>query len=428
LMPAALSGEKAGSFTNTHRLVQWHDRVVDAPGDSTSELWFVDELGRRLRRLYADSTRPEDAALRNLRWDYPRDKEDEPDAEAVLREINGYRFSDGGRLGSFQDLKDDGSTACGTWIYAGVFPEAGKNLARARVPDGPDGPGTHLNWGFAWPANRRTLNNRASADPAGNPWSERKALIRWDEAKGEWVGPDVPDFTKDKRPDFEPDWSKRPKGMDAHSGSDPFIMLADGRAAIFAPSGLKDGPLPEHYESVESPARNPLHPAMNSSPAAKRWDQRGNWLAPPGDPRFPHMLTTFRLTEHHSGGTPTRIVPTTAELQPECFCEIPTELGRELGIASTDWIVISSARGEIEARAMVTDRLRPFRLEDGRVCHQLALPWHYGWAGYATGDIANVLTSIVGDANTGMHENKALACALRAGRLHRVSPPRMRAE
>lgn len=417
LMPASLSGEKAGSFTNTHRLIQWHDKVVDAPSDSTSELWFVDELGRRLRALYAGSVRPEDAAIRNLNWDYPRDAEDEPDAEAVLREINGFTLADGKQVASFQDLKADGSTASGAWIYAGVYPEAERNLAKARVADAKDGPGTHLGWGFSWPANRRTLNNRASADPDGAPWSERKALIRWDDAKGEWTGPDVPDFPKTKRPDYCPDWDKKPKGMDAHAGTDPFIMLADGRAGLFAPSGLKDGPLPEHYEPVETPAANPLHPAMGSSPAAKRWDQEDNRLAAPGDGRFPHMLTTFRLTEHHSGGTPTRIVPTTAELQPELFCEMPEELATKLGIRVNDWVVISTLRGEIEAKAMPTRRLRPFRLADGRTCHQLGLPWHFGWSGYATGDVVNVLTAVVGDANTGMHENKALSCALRAGRL-----------
>lgn len=416
LMPSALAGEKAGSFTNAHRLLQWHDKVVDAPGESRSDLWFVEELGRRLRALHAGSTRPQDQALLNLRWDYPRDATGEPDAEAVLREINGFDVATGKQVGSFQALKEDGSTACGCWIYSGVFPAAGCNLTRARQADGKDGPGTHLGWGFAWPANRRTLNNRASADPAGVPWSDAKALIRWDDAKGEWVGPDVPDFPKDKRPDFQPDWSSCPKGMDAHAGSDPFIMLSDGRAAIFAPSGLKDGPLPEHYEPIESPARNPLHLGMDGSPAAKRWDQPGNRLAPPGDPRFPHMLTTFRLTEHHSGGTPTRIVPSTAELQPEAFCEIPVELARRLGIASRDWVTLSTLRGELECKALVTERLRPFRLADGRECFQLAMPWHFGWQGLATGEPANLLTAVVGDANTGMHENKALACALRKGR------------
>jgi formate dehydrogenase major subunit len=417
LMPASLSGEKAGSFTNTHRLVQWHDKVVDAPGDSRSELWFTYHLGRRLKDLHATSDRAEDAAIRALTWDYPVDEEGEPDPEAVLREINGHTWPDGKPVTAFAELKEDGSTACGCWLYSGVFPEEGRNLSRARRPDGPEGPGTHLGWGFAWPDNRRTLNNRASADPEGRPWSERKRLVWWDEAKGEWQSPDGIDFPTTKRPDYEPDWSRKPAGMDAISGTQPFIMIPDGVAGIFVPSGLKDGPLPEHYEPTETPVRNAFHPGVEGNPPAKRWAHDLNPIAAPCDPRYPHVLTTFRLTEHHSGGTPTRIVPTTAELQPEGFCEIPTELARSLGLRSTDWVVLETPRGALETRALVTDRLRPFLLDGGRVVHQLGLPWHYGWGGYATGDIANVLTAVVGDPNTGMHENKALACALRPGRL-----------
>jgi formate dehydrogenase major subunit len=420
LMPASLSGEKAGTFTNIHRLVQWHDKVVDAPGDSRSELWFTYHLGRRLKAMYATSARPEEAAIQALAWDYPVDDAGEPDAEAVLREINGYTVADGKPVAGFQDLKDDGSTACGCWIYSGVFPEPGRNRSRARVPDGAEGPGTHLGWGFAWPDNRRTLNNRASADPAGAPWSERKRLAWWDEAAGEWRSHDRVDFPTDKRPDFEPDWDAKPAGMDAIRGDQPYIMIPDGVAGLFVPSGLKDGPLPEHYEPTETPVPNALHPGVEGNPAAKRWAYDANPLAAPGDPRWPHALTTFRLTEHHSGGTPTRIVPSTAELQPEGFVEIPTELARSLGIGSTDWVVLSTPRGEIETRALVTDRLRPFALDAGRVVHQIGLPWHYGWSGIATGDIANVLTAVVGDPNTGMHENKALVCALRPGRLARA--------
>ena len=419
LMPASLSGEKAGSFTNTHRLLQWHDKVVDAPGDSRSEHWFVYQLGRRLQELYRDSDRDEDRAIRALTWDYPTDAAGEPDAEAVLREINGYTWPERKLLQGFKDLKDDGSTACGCWIYSGVFPEQGKNLARSRHPDGPEGPGTHLGWGFAWPDNRRTLNNRASADPQGRPWSERKRLVWWDEAKGEWQSPDQVDFVKTLRPDHEPDWSKKPAGVEALSGHQPFIMIPDGVASLFVPSGLKDGPLPAHYEPVESPTGNALYPAQPASPLAKRWEHGDNPLHEPGDPRYPHVLTTYRLTEQHSGGTPTRLVPTTAELQPEGFAEIPTELAQALGIRSTDWVVLSTPRGEIETKALVTDRLQSWQM-DGKTVHQIGMPWHFGWAGYATGDVANVLTAVVGDPNTGMHENKALTCGLRRGRLARA--------
>lgn len=417
LMPASLSGEKAGSFTNTHRLIQWHDKVVDAPGESRSELWFTYHLGRLLKEAYATSTRDEDRPIQALTWDYPVDGEGEPDAEAVLREINGYTWPEKTQISGFADLKDDGSTACGCWIYSGVFPEAGKNLSRARKPDGPDGPGTHLGWGFAWPDNRRTLNNRASADPVGEPWSARKKLVWWDAAAEKWDSPDKVDFPPDKRPDFEPDWDSKPAGIKAHRGDQPFIMLPDGVIGLFVPSGLKDGPLPAHYEPIESPVHNALY-AQDASPAAKRWEHGDNPLHETDDPRYPHVLTTYRLTEHHAGGTPTRSVATTAELMPEGFCEIPTELALALGIRNTEWVVLSTARGEVETRALVTDRLRPFRLGN-RLVWQLGMPWHFGWEGFATGDIANVLTAVVGDANTAMHENKALTCALRPGRIAR---------
>jgi formate dehydrogenase major subunit len=420
LMPASLAGEKAGSFTNTHRLLQWHDKVVEAPGDSRSELWFVYHLGRRLKELYARSTRAADAPIRNLTWDYPVEGEKrEPSAEAVLKEINGYTWPDRKLIASYQKLKDDGSTACGGWAYTGVFPEEGKNLARAREPDGPDGPGTHLGWGFAWPSNRRTMYNRASADLDGRPWSEKKRLVWWDAAKAQWEGTDEVDFEKTKRPDYVPDWSKEPSGMEALSGHDPFIMIADGKSSIFVPSGLKVAPLPAHYEPVESPVKNPLY-RQQDNPTAKKWETPVNPYHPVGDPRFPYALTTYRLTEHHSGGTPTRSVAHTAELQPESFAEIPPELARELGIANLDWVVLSTARGEIETRALVTERLRPLEI-DGRRIFQIGMPWHFGWKGYATGDIANLLTSVVGDPNTSIHENKALTCALRKGRLRKES-------
>jgi formate dehydrogenase major subunit len=419
LMPAALAGEKAGSFTNTHRLLQWHDHVVDAPGDSRSELWFVYHLGRRLKQLYAASTKPADAPIRNLTWDYPVEgAKKEPSAEAVLREINGYTVADGKPLATYQALKDDGSTACGGWVYCGVFAD-GKNHARSREADPPGGPGTHLGWGFAWPSNRRTMYNRASADRDGKPWSEKKRLVWWNAGTAQWEGTDEVDFEKRKRPDYVPDWSKEPAGMDALSGRDPFIMIADGKSSVFVPSGLKDAPLPTHYEPVESPVKNALY-KQQDNPTAKKWASADNRYHSVGDARFPYALTTYRLTEHHSGGTPTRSVSHTAELQPESFAEIPPELAAEHGIANLDWVVLSTARSEIETRALVTERLRPLEI-DGRRIYQVGLPWHFGWKGYATGDIANLLTSVVGDPNTSIHENKALTCALRPGRLGR--PP-----
>ncbi len=236
LMPGSLASEKGGTFTNTHRLIQWHDKVVDAPGDSRSELWFVYHLGRRLRDLYAGSTRPEDQGLLNLTWDYPlEDERGEPSGEAVLKEMNGYTVADRKQVTSFQALKDDGSTACGAWLYSGIFPDANTNKSRSRVPDGPDGPGTHLQWAFAWPANRRTMYNRASADQDGNPWSERKKLVWWHASKNKWEGFDSLDFEPTKPPSYEPDWSSKPTGMEALDGRSPYIMIGTARPRCSCP-------------------------------------------------------------------------------------------------------------------------------------------------------------------------------------------------
>ena len=416
MLPAALPGEKEGTFTNTHRLIQWHDKVVEPPGDCRSDLWFVYHLGRRLKELYADSTDPNDEPIQKLTWDYPTHGPlDEPSAEAILKEINGYTWEDKKLVSGFSDLKDDGSTACGCWIYSGVFPEEGRNLARSRKADGPDGPGTHLNWAFAWPSNRRVLYNRASADPSGKPWSERKRYVWWDEDQGKWTGYDVPDFSATKAPDAEVDWENHPTGMDALDGKSPFIMVADGKSSLFVPSGLKDGPLPTHYEPVESPIRNILY-KQQDNPVAKKWERDDNPYHPVGSQEYPYVITTYRLTEHHSGAIPTRMVPSTAELQPEGFAEIPPELAKEKGIQNLDWVVVSTARGEIQTRALVTERLRPFMI-DGRKIYQIGMPWHFGWEGYANGDIVNTLSSIVGDPNTTIHEGKAFTCNLRKGQL-----------
>jgi formate dehydrogenase major subunit len=421
-----MPGEKEGTFTNTHRLVQWHDKIVEPPGDCRSDAWFFFHLGRRLKELYAASLDPKDQPIQALTWDYPTSgATEEPSAEAILKEINGYTWPERQQIADFKELKDDGSTACGVWIYTGVYPRNDHNQARSRKADPPDGPGTHLEWGFAWPSNRRIMYNRASADPSGKPWSERKKYMYWDpsggpDKAGAWVGPDHPDFSLDKPPEYEPDFSKGPLvGMDALDGRSPFIMSADGKAWLFVPSGLKDGPLPTHYEPVESPVKNPVY-ARQDNPVTKKWERPDNPYHAVGDPRYPYVITTYRLTEHHSGGIPTRMVPSTAELQPEAFCELSPELARELGVDSLDWVVVSTARGEVEAKALVTHRLRPLEIA-GRHIHQVGMPWHFGWLGYASGDIVNTLSAVVGDPNTTIHEGKAFTCNVRKGRLVRGS-------
>jgi formate dehydrogenase major subunit len=417
-LPSSMAAEKDGSMTNTSRLVQWHDKVVEPPGDNRSETWFMYHLGRRLKQLYADSKEPKDEPIQALTWDYPlRGPNQEPDVEAILREMNGYTVADRKQLSSYQELKDDGSTACGGWMYCGVYPKDGHNQARSRRPDPPGGNGAHADWAFSWPSNRRTLYNRASADLDGKPWSQRKKLVWWDADKGEWTGNDVPDFVKTKPPQMRPDWSKHPTGMEALGGNDPFIMEPDGKCMLFVPSGLKDGPLPTHYEPIESPVKNPLYD-QQINPTAKLWERPGNEYHREGDPAYPYVFTTYRLTELHCGGIATRVMPHTAELQPEAFVELSPELAEELGIRHLGWTVLSTARGEIEVKAMVTSRLRPFSIE-GKTVHQIGMPWVFGWEGYARGDIANVLLPIVGDPNTSIHTTKAITCNIRKGRLER---------
>ena len=299
-LPTALPGEKDGTVTNTSRLVQWHDKVCEAPGDSRADLWFIVHLGRRLKQLYADSTETRDAAIQALTWNYPTSGEkEEPKAEAVLMEINGYDVASGAQIATYKDLKADGSTASGGWMYCGVYPKAGENKARSRRPDTPETETNHQDWAFAWPSNRRTLYNRASADPDGKPWSDRqRSWCGGTRAQAKWIGTDVPDFEPTKPPSYRPDFSKKQYGMDALGGDAPFIMEADGQCMLFVPSGLKDGPLPVHYEPIESPVPNALHPNRQNNPAAKKWQRPGNELHGMGDPRFP--LRVLDLPPHRA--------------------------------------------------------------------------------------------------------------------------------
>jgi len=418
LIPTAGPGEKEGTFTNTQRLLQYHDKAVDPPGDTRSDLWFLYHLGRRLKDLYRESTNPRDEGLRNLTWDYLPERpdpeyriKDEPSAEKVLMEVNGYTVADQKQVPDFERLKDDGTTACGVWIYSGVFPAPGQNMARRRNRT----PGNYVDpeWGFAWPANRRILYNRASADPAGNPWSERKKYVWWDAAKGTWTGLDVPDFPLKKAPDTPA--KDEGTGMDLHSGSDPFTLKADGRGWLFAASGLKDGPLPTHYEPLESLLANDLYPRQDS-PVAKRFGRMDNPISPPGDPQYPYIVTTYRVTEQYTSGSMSRWNSWLSELMPEMFAEISPELAAEKGIENLDWVVVSTPRNQIECKALVTGRLRPFR-HNGKVIHEIGLPYHWGYKGLVTGAMANDLVALSEEPNVYIQEDKALTCNLRKGRL-----------
>jgi formate dehydrogenase major subunit len=425
LMPAASHIEKEGCFTNTQRLVQFRDKALDPPRDARSELWFMHHLARRVLAHYADSPDERDWGLRNLKWDYPEHGElREPDVEAVLKEINGYDVASGRPLSGFTDLREDGSTACGCWIYSGIFKD-GVNQARRRDPGDLEAPGGWVSpeWAWAWPANRRILYNRASSDPDGRPWSERKRYVWWDEENGQWAGYDVPDFPLDKRPDYVA--AEDARGMDAISGDDPFMMMADGRAWLYSPSGLLDGPLPTHYEPIESPLPNLLYPKVGASPTAIRWKRPENPFNPSGDERYPFVATTFRLTEQHTSGAMSRNLPWLGELQPEMFAEIDPALAADRGIEDGGWMTILTERAEIEARARVTDRIQPLQV-DGRVIHQVSLPWHWGYSEPYSGDSTNDLGAISGETNVSIQESKAFTCDVRAGRRARPTTARLR--
>jgi formate dehydrogenase major subunit len=414
-LPAAAHTEKDGTFTNTQRLLQWHEKAVEPREDCRSDLWFVFHLFRRIRQKLASSTDPRDRAIHELTWDYTLVGDyDDPDAGEIVAEIGGFK-ADGSNVSKYQELEDDGSTSCGSWIHAGIHKEGVNQTARKK-------PHTEQNWiapewGWAWPSNRRILYNRASAAPDGTPWSERKKYVWWDAEQESWTSlGDDPDFVPDKAPDYEP--PKDAESMDAIRGDAPFILHPDGLGWLYAPAGLVDGPLPTHYEPHESPSGNPLYDQA-ANPTRQRFEREDNPYNPshgrPGSDVFPHVLTTYRLTEHHTAGGMSRSVPYLSELQPELFVEVSPQLAGEAGLEHAGWATIVTSRSAIEARVMVTDRIRPLTI-DGRTVHLVGLPYHWGSKGIVTGDSANELLPMVLDLNVHIAEYKALTCDIRPGR------------
>ncbi len=438
-LPAAHVAENQGTFTNTQRLLQRHDKAVDPPDDARSDLWFTYHLGRRLQELYKNSTSPRDWPIQNLLWDYLNPDEnaewrikDEPSADLVMREINGYTWADKKLVPGFTALQDDGSTACGCWIYSGVYPEEGKNRAASREADDWVSP----KWGFAWPANRHIMYSRASADPAGNPWSERKKYTYWDANKdsgqkdangkpiiGSWVNVagDAIDFPVTKKPDAKAKDGKDGVGLAFHDGASPAIMKPDGKFWLFAPSGAVDGPMPTHYEPYESPVANPVY-KQQRNPVAKIWPVKGNPYHEMEDAEtYPIVVSTYRLTEHYLSGTMSRWLPWLAELMPELFVEMSPELAEEKDVKNGDWVTVVTARGEVEGRALVTRRMRPFVI-DGKTVHEIGIPWHWGYQGLASGDVTNDISALVADPNVSIHEGKVFSCNLRPGRRSKPAP------
>jgi formate dehydrogenase major subunit len=428
--PAAGHAEKEGAFTNTQRLLQWREKAVNPPGDARSEGWFMHQLALRIIAKAKQSTDPLDEPLRALDWWYPENEHGEPQMESVLAEINGWytnpqpgadgvafgldregNLHHGPQVDGFPRLKADGSTASGGWIYSGVLGPDKINKANTRNSKDYLGHG----WGFAWPDDRRIIYNRASASPTGEPWSDRKKLIWWDQGQRKWTGVDVPDFPPEKPPEFRPTGNE--SGLDAIPGDAPFMLHEDGLGWLHVPQGLQDGPMPTHYEPLESPVHNALY-SRDTNPAVNWFTRQENRFAPPGDPRFPFVLTTYRLTEHHTAGGMSRFLSHLAELQPELFAEISPELAAELKINNGDYISIVSLRGAIESRALVSRRMRPLHL-NGKTVHQIAMPFHFGSAGPVKGSATNDLVPISGEPNVTIMEAKALACNVVPGRVPR---------
>ncbi len=420
-MPAASHVEKEGTFTQTQRMLQWHHKAIDPPQDARSELHFIWHLGNKIRARLADSTDERDRPILDLTWDYGQEGTDEPSADHVLREINGWHLepdgTPGAMLSSFTEMKDDGSTTGGCWIYTGVYAD-GVNQSARRKP-GQAQSWVAPEWGWAWPANRRILYNRASADPQGRPWSENKAYVWWDEQAGKWTGHDVPDFPADRDPAYRPDPGM--SGAEGLAGDDPFIMNSDGKAWLFAPTGLLDGPLPAHYEPQESPVRNPLY-RQQSNPTRQVMKRKENLSNPsagvPGSDEFPYVFTTYRLTEHHTAGGMSRWLPYLSELQPQFFCEVSPALAAERDLTNGGWATIITARTAVEARVLVTDRIQPLTI-DGKTVHQVGLPYHWGQGGKGAvveGDSANDLIGLTLDPNVHIQEAKAGTCDVRPGR------------
>lgn len=393
MLPTTHWIEKSGSFVNSGRWSQWKDQVLPPRGQARHDHWILADLFQRVKKLYQQQGGKLPDPIQALTFDY-RDP-NQPDFDEIAQEINGRTIADGQRLATFANLKADGSTSAGDWIYTGSYPQTG-NLMKRRdgVQDpkqnDPTGMGFYPNWAWSWPLNRRVLYNRASADLQGKAWDPKRPGITWDGAK--WGG-DVPDYPP----------TMNPADPNAYL---PFIMNGEGVGRLFS-NGVIDGPLPEHYEPVESPIKNPLHPAVSASPVAFLYDQAAGRPNRFGDVNeFPHIATSYRLTEHEHYLT--QQVPHLVQLQPDAFVEVPEELARQKGIKSGDQVRVWSKRGKLEVQALVTKRLGPLTV-DGKKVYQIGIPIHWGFVGIRTGNhwLANALTPFVGDANARTPEFKA---------------------
>jgi formate dehydrogenase major subunit len=373
-LPCAGFAEKDGSMTNSSRWLQWKNVALPPPGQARLDQDIIAQIFLKVRDLYKKEGGKFPDPILNLTWAYNDPLH--PSLSEVAKEVNGKALADledpktgqqikaGQQLPGFAWLKDDGTTACGNWIYSGSWTEAGPQLARRGTED-PSGLGIYPNWAWSWPANRRVLYNRASCDPAGKPWDPERRQVWWNEAAQKWMGNDVPDFKPDSRPD-------------EHMG--PFIMNADGVGRLFAPLALfADGPFPEHYEPIESPVANLFHPQQSTNPVVKKFTTEADKYAETGG-ELNVICTTYRLTEHYHYWTKNN--PVNVQLIPEPFVEMPVELAAELGVQGGDKVKVTSARSYYIAKAFVTRRIKPM-LIDGKKIYQIGIPIHQGYRGIA---------------------------------------------
>lgn len=398
-LPACGSYEKEGTVANSGRWLQYRWPAIKPLGDSRSDLWICDKLFKAIRAEYATGGKFTDPLMK-MTWNYDGHG-DEPNIDQVMLEINGFTVADNKALPSFAGLKNDGSTACGCWVYGGYFandPELGVPACKRRDRTDKSGLGLYPKWSFAWPVNRRIVYNRASCDPAGNPWDPQRALMKWDGAK--WVTNDVPDFgavdAKTKAP-IPP----------ATSAKAAFMMQPEGVSRLFA-NALKDGPFPEHYEPVESPVKNLISKQQSNPLVPKRSGDFGI-VAKTGDPNFPYIGTTHRVIEHYQSGALTRNCPLLVELMPEVFVSVSPKLAKSLGLVNGGWAEVSSARGKIKCKVCVTPIMRPLVI-NGQECEVVGVPWHWGYSTLAPGETANDLTHCISDPNTNIPEYKAFLC------------------